>query len=326
TFSRRVHGTVLRRLSAWPWLIVVMVGGVVLAGYFGYNHVGTGFLPKMDEGGFVLDYQTDPGTSLNETNRELEEVEAILKKNPYVYTFSRRTGAGLGGDLNEQFMGDFFVRLIDPSKRPNIWKVMDSITNDVTNNVPGIDFDTHLLLGDMIGDMVGRRQPIVINLSAKDPSVLGKVANRVADAISKIPGIDPASVNNGVQPAGDSLVVNVNPAAASANGVTAADVKDQVDRYIEGSVSTTYLGPIQDVGVRLWAHPPLGKLYRDSLKDLPLRSPDDGHLFPLSAVATVDFVGGEPQLTRDNLQQIVSITGEIGGGHDLGSTVAAVKQ
>ncbi|TAM17620.1 MAG: efflux RND transporter permease subunit, partial [Pandoraea sp.] len=38
------------------------------------------------------------------------------------------------------------------------------------------------------------------------------------------------------------------------------------------------------------------------------------------------FVAGQPQLTRDNLQQIVAVTAQIGGGHDLGSTIAAVKQ
>ena len=326
TWTKRVHSRSMNALFARPWLIAVGVGVLLVIGYVGYANVGTGFLPKMDEGGFVLDYQTDPGTSLAETNRELGEVEAILKKNPYVYTYSRRTGAGLGGDLNEAFMGDFFVRLVPPSKRPNIWKVMDSITSDVTDKVPGVDFDTHLLLGDMIGDMVGRRQPIVVNLSAKDPQVLDNVANKVANAISKVPGIEPASVNNGIQPIGNALEIHVNPAAAAANGVTAADVKDQVDRYLAGTVATTYLGPVQDVGVRLWAHPPVGKLYRDSLKDLPLKSPDDGHLFPLSAVATVDFVGGQPQLTRDNLQQIVAVTAVIGGGHDLGSTVAGVKK
>src|SRR5487761_1780663 len=325
-FIKRTHKRWLKALFAKPWLIGVGVGLFVVVGYFGYSHVGAGFLPKMAEGGFVLDYIADPGTSLAETNRELGEVEAILKKNPYVYTYPRPAAPGLGGDLNEAFMGDFFVRLVPPSKRPNIWKVMDSITTQITNQVPGIDFDTHQLLGDMIGDMVGRRQPIVINLSAKDPRVLDDVANKVSDAISKVPGIEPASVNNGIQPIGNALEVHVNPAAAAANGVTAADVKDQVDRYLEGTVATTYLGAIQDVGVRLWAHPPVGKLYRNDLKDLPLKSPDDGHLFPLSAVGTVDFVGGQPQLTRDNLQQIVSVTAVIGGGHDLGSTVAGVKK
>ncbi len=62
----------------------------------------------------------------------------------------------------------------------------------MTTRVPGIDFDTHQLMDDMIGDMVGRRQPVVITLSAKDPSVLGDVANKVAEAISKVAGSAPA--------------------------------------------------------------------------------------------------------------------------------------
>ncbi|TAL80353.1 MAG: efflux RND transporter permease subunit [Beijerinckiaceae bacterium] len=325
TFSRRVHGTVLRRLAAWPWLIVVMVGGVVFAGYFGYNHVGTGFLPKMDEGGFVLDYQAAPGTSLTETNRELEEVEAILKKNPYVYTFSRRTGAGLGGNLIEAYAGDFFVRLIDPSKRPPIGKIMDKITADVTSTVPGVSFDTHQLLGDMIGDMVGRRQPVVITLKAKDPSILGDVAQKVATAIAKVPGVEPASVNNGVVPAGDALEIKVDPAAAAVNGVTPAEVKTQVDRYLHGTVVTRYLGSVQDVGVRVWSHAPFSKVTRDNLNQLPLHAPD-GHVFTLQSVAKIKFVAGQPELTRENLAQIVAVTAEISSGHDLGSTIKNVRK
>jgi multidrug efflux pump subunit AcrB len=48
-------------------------------------------------------------------------------------------------------------------------------------------------------------------------------------------------------------------------------------------------------------------------------------MFPLQTIATVNFIAGQPQLTRDNLAQIVAVTAEINGGHDLGSTVAAVK-
>ena len=233
---KRTHRRTLNSLFARPWLIGVGVGLFIVVGYFGYKHVGTGFLPKMDEGGFVLDYATAPGTSLAETNRELSQVDAILAKNPYIYTYSRRTGAGLGGDLNEQFQGDFFVRLVDPSKRPPIWKVMDDLSSQVTNQVPGVDFDTHQLIGDIIGDMVGRRQPVVINLSAKDPAMLPKVADKVAKAIQKVPGIEPASVNNGVQPAGDALEFQVNPAAARQNGITPADIRDQVANYFNGQI------------------------------------------------------------------------------------------
>ncbi len=325
TWLKRQHERVLGVLFAHPSLIALAVLVLGAGGFLAYEHVGTGFLPRMDEGGFVLDYQSAPGTSLAETNREIEEVEAILKRNPYVLTYSRRTGAGLGGDLNEAYQGDMFVRLKSPSRRPPIWTVMDEITSRITREVPGIRFDTHQLLGDMIGDMVGRRQPIVVELSAKNPSVLGAVARNVARAIAKIPGVEPASVNSGVVPAGDALEIAVNPAAAAMEGVTPAEVEAELYRYLHGSVVTSYLGSVQKVGVRVWLDPPQGRIYRAALKNLAMRAPD-GHFFPLSTVARVTFVAGEPEITRNNLAQIVPVTAQIGGGHDLGSTVAAVKK
>jgi multidrug efflux pump subunit AcrB len=324
TWLRRAHGRLLRGLFAHPSLVALAVLVLVGIGYFAYGRVGTGFLPKMDEGGFVLDYHTAPGTSLTETNRELEQVEAILKKDPYVYTFSRRTGAGLGGDLKETYQGDFFVRLTDPSKRPPIWTVMDDITTTITDRVPGISFDTHQLLDDMIGDMVGRRQPIVIQLSAKDPNVLPGVAEKVAQAIAKVPGIQPASVNNGVVPAGDALDIRVNPAGAAMAGVTPAEVEAQLYHYLNGAVVTSYLGALQPVGVRLWFDPPGERLYKDQLPNLTIHAPD-GHIFPLGTVAQIRFIAGQPEITRDNLEQVVAVTAQIGGDHSLGSTAAAVQ-
>ncbi|MGA7541326.1 MAG: efflux RND transporter permease subunit [Steroidobacteraceae bacterium] len=325
TWLKRTHGRLLGRLFERPLLIVPGLAVLAAVGTLAYLHVGSGFLPKMDEGGFVLDYYTAPGTSLAETNRELEEVEDLLKRNPYVYTFSRRTGAGLGGDLNEAYQGDFFIRLIAPSRRPTIWKVMDDINSEVSEKVPGINIDTHQLMSDMIGDMVGRPQPVVVSLSAKDPAVLGAVAGKVADAISKVPGIEPSSVNNGVVPAGDALEIHVNAAAAAMEGLTAADVASQVNGYLYGSVATQYLGTVQDVGVRLWLDPPQRRIYRDELGNLPIRSPN-GRILRLATVARVQFVAGQPQLTRDNLAQIVPVTAEISGTRDLGSTITDVKK
>ncbi len=323
TWLRRRHAKALSVLVAQPWLAALAVLVLVGIGYVAYRHVGTGFLPRMDEGGFVLDYQTAPGTSLSETNRELEQVEAILKKDPLVYTFSRRTGAGLGGDLAESYQGDFFVRLVPALQRPPIWTVMDEITRKITNNVPGILFDTHQLLSDMIGDMVGRRQPIVIELSARNPGVLPGVAAKVAKAIAKVPGIEPASVNNGVVPAGDALDIHVDPAEAAMAGVTPGDVEAQLYHYLHGAVVTSYLGTLQPVGVRVWLDPPHPRIYRDALQALLIRAPS-GQVFPLGTVARVRFVAGQPEITRDNLAQVVAVTAQIGGGRDLGSTAAAV--
>ncbi len=322
---RRTHGRLLRRLFDRPLLLVPGLAALLVLGVVAYGRVGSGFLPRMDEGGFVLDYYTAPGTSLAETNRELGQVEGILARDRDVYTFSRRTGAGLGGDLSEAYQGDFFVRLIDPSQRPSIWKVMDEINDEVSSQVPGINIDLHQLMSDMIGDMVGRPEPVVVSLSARDPAVLAAVADKVADAISKVSGIEPSSVNDGVVPAGDALEIHVNSAAAAMEGLTVSEVASQVDSYLHGAVATQYLGTVQDVGVRLRLDPPGSRIRRDDLGNLPLRSAS-GRILRLATVASVRFVAGQPELTRDNLAQVVPVTAQISGSRDLGSTIADVRK
>jgi multidrug efflux pump subunit AcrB len=324
SWLKRTHGQMLKRLFARPFLIGIGVLVMVVVGYVGFVHVGTGFLPDMDEGGFVLNYQTKPGSSLSESDRELRQVETILRQDPDVAAYSRRTGAGLGGDLNEPNQGDFYVRLINPNQRVGIDKIMDRISDKITAHVPGINFSTDQLLGDMIGDMVGRPEPVVIDLSAADPSVLGDVAQNVANAISNVRGVDPASVNNGVVPAGDALDIHVDPAAAAMEGMTPAEIQDQVNAYCQGSVATHYLGAVSDVGVRVLVAGPHKSLRRNDLPNIPITAPN-GHIFPLSVVATVTFVAGQPELTRKNLAQIVEVTAEI-SGRDLGDTVSDIKK
>src|SRR3954470_15731552 len=85
---------------------LVLAGSVAL-----YLRLGTGFLPELDEGAFVLDYIMPPGTSLEETDRVLKPLERILVATPEVESYSRRTGARLALAIAEPNTGDFLVRL-----------------------------------------------------------------------------------------------------------------------------------------------------------------------------------------------------------------------
>jgi multidrug efflux pump subunit AcrB len=68
-------------------------------------------LPPLDEGGFVIDYLTPPGTSLAETNRQLQYAEDIIRATPELESYSRRTGAQLGLFITEPNNGDFLIKL-----------------------------------------------------------------------------------------------------------------------------------------------------------------------------------------------------------------------
>ncbi|MBK9032419.1 MAG: efflux RND transporter periplasmic adaptor subunit [Myxococcales bacterium] len=114
-------------------LAIVVVGALAL------RAVKTGFLPPMDEGAFVLDFFTPPGTSLEETDRVARRIDRILASTPEVVTFTRRTGAEMGpATATQQNTGDVMVRLVAPDRRGAIDDVIDRVRARIAAEVPEV--------------------------------------------------------------------------------------------------------------------------------------------------------------------------------------------
>jgi CzcA family heavy metal efflux pump len=313
------EGVLLHALE-WPALLLLGVIPLVVTGFVAYRSVGTGFLPKMDQGGFTLDYIAPPGTSLAETNRLLEQVGRIIAANPYVATWSRRTGLQLGGGLTEANAGDIFVRLKNGA-RPSTSVVMEHIREQVATQVPGLDVDVSQLLEDMIGDLIAVPQPIAVKLFADDVAQLDATAEKVALQLGQIPGV--VSVLDGIKPAGDALEIHVDPVQAALLGLSAADVADQVAASVTGTVAAEMPQGPKMVALRVWV-PPRDRAEIGQLQALPI---NDGHgnVFPLSRVATVREQRGQPEIDHDNLKRMLTVTARI-QGRDLGSTMRDVRK
>lgn len=314
----RVYAWLMHRILPRPGLILLAVVPLLAAGWLCDKHIGSGFMPALDEGGFILDYVAPPGMSLTETDRLLRQVEAILRATPEVQTYSRRTGTQLGGGLTEPNTGDFFVRLKPPPRR-NIEAVMDDVRQRVEHSVPGLEIEMAQLMEDLIGDLTAVPQPIEVKLFADDNQLLRQLAPKVAEAIGKVRGV--VDVKDGVVLAGDALDIRVNREKAALEGVAPEQVTKMVDAYLEGVVTTQVQRGPKMVGVRVWIPPTDRKLTRD-IEALRLRAPD-GHLFPLQRVATIGVITGQPEIDRDNLKQMVAVTGRI-TGRDMGSTLREV--
>ncbi|MBV1692623.1 efflux RND transporter permease subunit [Novosphingobium sp. G106] len=315
----RLHDSALDRLSARPWLLAAIAVPLLVIGYIGYSNVPTGFMPKVDEGGFVMDYYTAPGTSLDESGRQVGQIDAMLRANPEVLTFSRRLGTGLGGDLGQSYHGDYFVRL-KPSHSKPTEQIAADVADQVALKVPGVQIEVAQLIEDLIGDLTAVPQPIEVKLFAADPSVLENEAKKVAGIVERVPGV--VEVKDGVQLAGDALNIHVDPVRAGIEGVAPADVEMQVSTALTGSVATTLAQPDKAVDVRVRL-PDATTLSETGLAQLPIRA-TDGHVFPLSRVATIETVTGQPQIGRENLEPMVAVTGRI-QGRGIGAAVNDVS-
>ncbi|HEY2419562.1 MAG TPA: efflux RND transporter permease subunit, partial [Steroidobacteraceae bacterium] len=310
----------LPSVLARPWWVLLGAVALVAAGALAFQRVGSGFMPSMDEGGFILDFRMAPGTSLTETDRVARQVETLLQSIPDVQTFSRRTATGLGGGLSESNQGDFFVRLKSGQRRP-VRDVMQEVRSRIEQQVPGLNVELAQLMEDLIGDLTAVPQPVEVKLFGPDRPTLEKAAKDVAARLAKVPGI--VEVRDGINPAGDAINVTVDRVKAAAEGLDPDAVNRTLQTYLAGTVTSSFARGSNMTDVRLWI--PAGERASDSqLAQLPVRAPD-GHMVPLARVATFQTQVGQPQIARENLKPMVAVTARI-EGTDLGSAIVAVKE
>lgn len=315
TAAHNLYDALMRIILRNPLIIPLVIMPFLTLGYFAYQHTGSGFLPSMDEGGFILDYRTKSGTSLSETDRLLQQVEEILQTTPEVQTYSRRTGLSLGGFITEANEGDFFIRLI-PMPRRGLDDVMDEIRDHVVHEVPGIEIEMAKLMEDIIGDLTAVPQPIEIKLFSDNGLLLQRLARKTAREIKDIPGV--VDVRDGIVLAGDAIEIHVDRVKAALEGMTPGEVTQTLENSLRGNVATNIQSGPKMVGLRAWI-PHEDRFSTEDVRNLRLRSLD-GHIFPLKRIANIEPVAGQSQIARDNLKRMIAVTGRI-SGRDMGSTV-----
>ncbi|MBC8139670.1 MAG: efflux RND transporter permease subunit [Fibrella sp.] len=315
-YDKLLRGAMRYRRVLLPLGIAAVLGSTA---FFG-SRLGTGFMPTMDEGAFVLDYKTLPGTSLAESDRLLMQIETILKDTPEVRSFSRRTGAELGLAITESNTGDFSV-MLKSGKRRAIDAVIEEVRGKITERVPGVEIEFVAVLQDLIGDLAGAPAPVEIKLFGENQAQLEDTAHKLAAKIEKVRGA--VDVQSGVVESGPELTARIDPTRAGRLGLTTDAVAAQVNGAFFGTVATQVLEGDRQVSVRV-RYP---QAFRDSearLSGVSLRTPGGAYL-PLSAVSTLENIPGTSEINREDQRRLLSITAHL-EGRDLGSVVRDVQK
>jgi CzcA family heavy metal efflux pump len=310
---------VLRRSLRTRWLLAPAVIAILgLTFWFG-SHLATGLMPTMDEGAFILDYTTPPGTTLTESDRLLRKVDKVLHETPEVAGYSRRTGTELGFAITEPNRGDFAV-ILKPNRKRGIEEVITDVRKRVADDAPGIDVDFSQILQDMIGDLAGASSDVEIKLFGENQRQTEALAKGIKEKLDKIKGT--ADSKSGVTEAGPELVVQVDPLRAGRAGMTPDMVADQTNAALFGDVVTQLLQGERQIGVRV-RYPASYRTELGQIETLPLRAPG-GFALPLSAVANVVSVPGTTEINREDQRRVVAVTARL-SERDLGSVMRDVQ-
>lgn len=307
-----------------PALAVILIG----VSYLCYRQIGSDLLPKMDEGSFVIDYVTPPGSSLQETDRMIRGILKIVDSVPEVAGTSRRTGLQLGlSAVTEANTGDISVNLKTDRSR-DVWQIMDEIRAKVTATEPAVDVEFTQKLQDMIGDLTGAPQPIDIMMFNPDAQLINSWAPHVADAIGNItvgkdhPIVD---IDNGIDSttSGPAISYHVDLAKAANAGFTPQDVASQATAMLDG---VTALQPMvvddRPYTVRI-QYPESVRASLSAMNNALLVSPN-GQTANLGSLANMTELPGQTEIRQDNQQRYVAVTARL-EGLDMGHAIADVQ-
>jgi CzcA family heavy metal efflux pump len=280
----------------------------------------TGFLPEMDEGSIVLDYKSPPGTSLEETDRILNEVEKIIVSIPEYESYSRRTGVEMGFFITEPNDGDFLIQLKKDRTRTTE-EVIDDIRKRVEATQPSLQIEFGQVIGDMLGDLMESVQPVEIKIYGSNQEKLNALSRQVASEIENIEGIE--DVFNGVLVAGPYIDVLPDQDKLAQFNITPESFQYQLQTMMEGNIVGSIPEREQMTNIRM-IYPNSTQNSLVQVKDQFIFLPN-GKLKPLTSLASFNIKRGVAQLNRENLESVSIITARL-NNLDIGTAIREIRQ
>ncbi|MGE5313087.1 MAG: efflux RND transporter permease subunit [Acidobacteriota bacterium] len=315
TRRRWVEFFIKRPLIAGVFSLVLALSALVIL-----PRLPSGFLPDMDEGSLVLDFDSPPGTSLEESDRMLQKVDAILNNVPEIESYSRRLGTQMGFFITEPSRGDYLIQL-KKSRQKSTMEVADIIRGQIESGVPALKIDFGQVIGDMLGDLMSSTQPIEVKIFGDRQETLKPIAADVAHTVEGVEGT--ADVFNGITIAGPEMIVEPDMTKLAQYNLSPTDLQYEVQNKIEGNLVGTVLENNRLIDIRLMESTS-GPSSIDGLKNQRIILPD-GKSTMLSELARITLLKGVAEIERENLKPMIAVTGRL-NNRDLGSTLKDIQQ
>lgn len=335
----RVRGlTTIYRHPAVAVLFLAVIGG---GGWYAASHLSSGFLPDLDEGTIVLDYHSPAGTDIEETDRLCRQMERIIMAHPDVATYSRRTALGMSFKTQPSNFGDYLIAL-KPGRSKTTPEVISDLRRDLAAAVPVMTIDFGQRISDLLGDLMSTAKPVEVKIYGDDYPTLQRLAARAETLMKAVPGV--VDIDNGLVPAGASLVFTPHTDVLQRFGISPADFSDQLTAQTGGTplcqpnnivepnpaqaamTGGLQIGSLQDgeqMRRILLRFTDFKHNSPERLRNVPIFLPD-GSTRPLSFFCDVHVVPGEIEQRRENLKSDITLTARL-DNRDLGSAMADLR-
>jgi len=322
---KAVYLPLLRAVLRHRVAVVALSAMAVIAALAVAPHLGTEFVPIMDEGAFDMDIQLMPGTSLTHATAIVQKIQERLMKFPELRTVIARTGqTGIALEARGVDKSGF-VGALRPRAEWTSASSREELTNQMREaiaDIPGLAFGFSQPIQCRIDELVaGTRAQIILKLFGDDAELLRTKITQIAAILAQVRGATDL-VTEAV--AGQPYVnIQVDRRKIARYGLNVNDVLDVIEIAVGGKPASQIYEENRyfDLVVR----------FPDSLRNDPqmLRSllidAPQGYRLPLSQVADITLEDGAVQINRENGQRRMAVECNV-TGRDIGSFVREAQQ
>ncbi|WP_224244090.1 efflux RND transporter permease subunit [Hyalangium gracile] len=283
--------------------------------------VGSDFMPRLDEGAFLLQTILPPEASLEEVDRLNHRVEDVLREFPEVDDVVRRTGrAERTEDPMPHTISDVLI-VLKPDRARNL-ATLEAEMREAVEKVPGVSALFTTPLGMRIDEgLGGSPADISVRIFGPDLATLATLGERARAIMAKVEGVEDLRVEklSGLP----QLRITVNRAAVARVGLTPGDVIRALRVGLVGQeFPQVWKGQRRyDLVLRLADHR-RGDI--NAIRNL-LVDGHDGTRIPLSQLATIEETFGAGSIRREAGSRRIATEASV-SDRDLGSTAAEVRE
>ncbi len=312
---QRILKKVLKFRKTSVFITLLLIAGSVLATPF----IGAEFIPAGDQGQLEIKVETRLSSSLAHTEEIASEVTEELKKYEDIIRVSFVTiGSGDavgGGPQSGANEASYTIELVSPGDRDLTTKEFVSELDEKLANIVGAD----ITVSEMEAGL-GMGEPVQIELSGPEHSVLRDLSNDIKDGISEIDGV--FNPKSGADEAVPQMKLIIDEERAALYGLTAPQITQQIESQFIGETATVYREEGKEIDVTL-TYPEKNKQTIAQLKDMKVQTVI-GLTPPLEELVEFTEVLGPVTLTRQNQQAQTTVTSEI-ADRDLGGVVTDIE-
>ena len=282
-----------------------------------------GFIPTEDQGMIYVNVTTPAGSTVERTEKVLEEIQKAATKMDAVENVSVLAGYSLVTEVAGASYGMAMINLKGWEERKESVNDLIKKLQETTKHVS--DASIEFLPPPTVpgfGNSSGFELRILDKTGSGDLQKTAQVTNSLIDDLKN--GKVVGSAFTGFDPAFPQYMIHVDQDMAAKKGVTVDNAMSTLQTLMGSFYATNFIRFGQMYKVMVQAYPNYRTKPEDILNMFVKNS--KGEQVPYSTFISLERVYGPEQLTRYNMYNSALVTGDAAPGHSSGEAIAAVEK